>query len=443
MARPQRVYIEKVLYYVTSRGGHGQEIFIHPSDYKAYVDLIAKYKQQFGFKLFAYVLLPTHLHMLIEVRNNITISNILHSINSRYTKIFNSQHGKKGHLFHERFKAVLAEKEFYLLPLIRHIHLNPVRDRLPLDKRVKLVDDLLDYPYSSYSQFLDPAKREHPQMKEEIEEIFTVLKGRENAFAKFISSIDQRGVDEFKNRIHKKRILGSAGFVDNVEKIMEESIKTQRGKRPLPKRTRMIYAVSAAVIIFLVITTISFFYKQSTTLKTKYDKTLALYQTTLEMLKREQGEALKAKKDIKGYQWKIRLTEEALKKLQAERKKALKAEKGIDGYAWVIKLTQIGGPKIASNNMDVISFYDNCINSKNTSRKGFLNSRYSKKESRGGKVVWMTIQTNPQQDGTVSWRGEWDGKKMRGVLSQRSAKGVVRNFSFVSVGERIKRGKKD
>ena len=329
------------------------------------------------------------------------------------------------------------------MPLIRHIHLNPIRDRLPLDKRVKLVDDLRDYPYSSYSQFLDPAKREHPQMKEEIEEIFTILKGRENVFAKFISSIDQREVAEFKKRIHKKRFLGSAGFVDNVEKIIEESIKTQRKKRPLPKRTRMIYVAAMAVIIFFVITTISFFYKQSTTLKTKYDKTLALYQGTLEMLKREQGEALKARKDIKSYQWKIRLTEEALKKLQAERRKALKVEKGIDGYAWVIKLTQIGGPKISSNNVDVISFYDNRINSENTSRKGFSNSRYSKKESVGGKVVWMTIQTNPQQSGTVSWRGEWDGKKMRGVLSQRSAKGVVRDFSFVSVGEKIKRSKKD
>jgi len=433
MARPQRVYIEEVLYYVTSRGGHGQEIFTHPSDYKAYIDLIAKYKQQFGFKLFAYVLLPTHLHMLIEVRNNITISNILHNINSLYTKTFNGRYGKKGHLFHERFKAVLAEKEFYLLPLIRHIHLNP--------QRVKPVDDLRDYPYSSYSQFIDPAKREHPQMKEEIEEIFTILKGKENVFAKFISSIDQRGVDEFKKRLHKKRILGSIGFVDNIKKIIEESIKTQRKKRPLPKRTRMIYAVAAAVVIFLIITAINFFYKQSTTLKTKYDKTLALYQGTLEMLKLEQGEALKARKDIKSYQWKIRLTEEALKKLQAEKREALKAEKSIDGYAWVIKLTQIDGPQISFNHIDVISFYDNCINSENTSRKGFPNSRYSKKESRGGKVVWVTIQTNPQQGGTVSWRGEWDGKKMRGVLSQRSAKGVVRNFSFVSVEERIKKVK--
>ena len=180
MPRLPRVYIEGILYYVTSKGGHNQDIFIKPSDYHEYIALIDKYKKQYGFNLFSYVLLPTNLHLLIELKNNIGISNIMHDINSLYTKIFNSQYNRKGHLFQERFKAAFAEKEAYLLPLTRHIHMNP--------KYSGVAGELRDYPYSSYPQFLDPAKRQYPDMAGEIEEVFEALKGREDEFEKYTNS---------------------------------------------------------------------------------------------------------------------------------------------------------------------------------------------------------------------------------------------------------------
>ena len=183
MGRLPRVYIEGILYYVTSKSVHGQNLFVDPSDYEQYLSLINEYKKQYGFKLFSYVLLPAHMHLLIELKNNISISNIMHDINSLYTKMFNSRHNKKGHLFQERFKTVLTEKETYLLPLVRHSHLN--------SQRVKLAHDPQDYPYSSYSRFLNAEKRQYPDMREEIEEIFTMLKGREAAFAEYIKSPDQ------------------------------------------------------------------------------------------------------------------------------------------------------------------------------------------------------------------------------------------------------------
>ncbi|MFC1624038.1 transposase [Candidatus Omnitrophota bacterium] len=428
MGRLPRVYIEGILYYVSARSGHGQNLFVDHSDYKQYLSLIQEYKKQYGFKLFSYVLLPTHMHLLVELRNDISISNIMHDINSLYTKMFNSRYNKKGHVFQARFKTLLTEKETYLLPLMRHIHLNP--------QRVKSGYDPQDYPYSSYPQFLNAEKRQHPDMREETEEVFSMLKGREEAFIEYIKNPDQSEMHELKKNMHRKSILGSRNFENRIKKIIEEESVKQKRRRPLSKRARIVYVASVGAIILLVTLGINYFYgKRALTLKTEYDKTLVLYESTLESLRGERDKALETKRDIENYQWKIELTKGALEDLKVERQKVVKAKKEIDGYSWKIRLTRLSGSDVSFELTDVISFSDNRVNSENMSKEGFPSVQYSKRESRGNKIVWETIQTNPQ-GGTVSWRGEWNGKRMKGVLSKRSGQGMKGDFSFVSMGER-------
>ena len=434
MGRPPRIYVEGALYYVTSRGVHNQEIFITPSDCVDYVDLIAEYKRQFGFKLFSYALLPSHVHLLIELKNNIPISNIIRDINSRYTKTFNRHHFKKGNLFQSRFKAVIAEKETYLLPLVRHILLN--------FKRLETVKKLEEFHHSSYVQFLEPAKRRHPNVEEEIEEIFSVLGGREEAFSGFISGIDKEEAKEFKKIVGKKRVLGSKDFVAHIEDVIKETKEKQKKKKQFSKKVLALYITGVLAIIFASSTVINHLYRQSLILRTEYGKTLSLYQKTLEMLKKEQKEVLRTKGDIESYQWKIRLAEKALGELKAERKKVIEDEKGIEGYAWVIKLIQIGGPKRQFSDIDIISFINNALISKNMQQQGFSSPKYSKRRLRGKNIIsWEAIQSNLKGE-TVSWRGKWNGKRMRGVISMRLASGIPMDFSFVSVGERIKKIKK-
>ena len=435
MGRPPRIYVEGVLYYVTSRGVHNQEIFITPSDYQDYIDLIAEYKQQFGFKLFSYALLPTHIHMLIELKNNITISNIIRDINSRYTKIFNRRYAKKGNLFQSRFKAAIAEKETFLLPFVRHILLNFKR----LETSSPPAGGLEEPRYSSYSQFLEPAKRQYPNVEGEIEEVFSILGGREKTLSGFISSIDKEGIDEFKKIVGKKRVLGSKDFVVHIEDIIKEAREKQKKKKQFSKRVLTLYIAGALVAIFVSITIINHFYRQSLILKTEYGKTLALYQKTLEMLKKEQKEALRTRGDIESYQWKIRLAEKALEELKTEREKIIEGEKAIEGYSWVVKLTQIGGSKKQFLDTDTISFINNALISENMHQREFSSPKYSKRQLQGGRAIsWEAIQSNSKGE-TVSWRGKWNGKRMRGVISMRLASGISMDFSFVSVSERIKK----
>ena len=108
MPRLPRIYIKGVLYYITCNGLHHQSIFKDQEDYGMFLELLKKYQDQYGIKLFSYVLLPGHLHLLVEmIGQDDDISGFMHDLNNSYTKYFNSRHNRKGHLFRSRFKAAV------------------------------------------------------------------------------------------------------------------------------------------------------------------------------------------------------------------------------------------------------------------------------------------------------------------------------------------------
>ena len=44
-----------------------------------------------------------------------------------YTQTFNKRHGRVGHVFQGRFKAILVQKETHFLEVYRYVVLDPVR----------------------------------------------------------------------------------------------------------------------------------------------------------------------------------------------------------------------------------------------------------------------------------------------------------------------------
>lgn len=428
MARQPRVYIEGVLYYVTSRSGHSYNLFMDDLDYREYLGLIDKYKSQYGFKLFSYALLPAHIHLLIELKNKIGISSIMHDITSLYTKSYNSRYSKKGHLFQERFNATLAEKDTYLLPLVRHIHLNP--------KREGLISDPASYPYSSHQQYLDPAKRTRPEMRSEVEEAFQRLGGREREFAGYVANAKAEDVTDLKKAIRKNRILGPKDFIERMKRIItDEQAKREEAKRKAARRSIFSLLVAGIAAMALVVI-IVYFQAQTSRLATEYGKTLSLYRRTLDVLQRERNIAASEKKDIEDYAWKIRLTEEAITKLEEDETRRVRELKELEGYAWRIRLTPIGAAA-GSGNDDIIFFKNHQVSSNNLVGEGFPVSNYSRKEGKGGVITWETMQTNAGGD-TANWRGDWDGRTMKGILRRHSFAGAIRDYSFTSTGERIK-----
>ncbi|MGH7874078.1 MAG: transposase [Candidatus Binatia bacterium] len=145
MARPLRIEYQGAHYHVTSRGNERKAIFRGDPDRENFVELIRRAVDQFDLRLHAYVLMDNHYHLLLETRRA-GLNRALRYLNGVYTQAFNRRHHRVGHLFQGRYKAILIEKESYLLDLSRYIHLNPWR--------VKESNDPVKYPWSSLGSYV-------------------------------------------------------------------------------------------------------------------------------------------------------------------------------------------------------------------------------------------------------------------------------------------------
>jgi len=126
MARPLRLEFAGAVYHLTSRGNARQKVFFTDDDRQLFLDTLAQVVSRYGWICHAYCLMANHYHLLVETpKANLSIG--MRQLNGIYTQSFNRQHKRVGHLFQGRFKAILVQKESYLMELCRYIVLNPVR----------------------------------------------------------------------------------------------------------------------------------------------------------------------------------------------------------------------------------------------------------------------------------------------------------------------------
>lgn len=311
MTKLPRIHFAGAVYYITSRGDNNENIFKDAADYRFYLELLKKYKQQYGFKLFSYCLLPNHLHMLIELKEGITISDIMHDLNSNYTKYFNGRYQRKGHLFQERYKMNLLEKAVYLLSMTAYIHLNP--------KVLGLAGNLEDYEYSSFKTYLGAIRGF--DLAEEIKEVNNLLNGSNSGSHKeYIKNISKQEMDNLAEGLNKKTIMGSEEFmqkikseVSNYEAQLNEPIKY----KPVSRRFIVIGSLG---IVVLGILSYSLFVKV-TGLKQEYK--IQLERKNTEVTNRIKEEKKKVYKDLEEKYQADRVSYEAMaRRLEIEKKKA-------------------------------------------------------------------------------------------------------------------------
>jgi len=143
MPRTARVTLDNVYYHIITRGNQKQKVFEDASDYQRYLSLVARYKKKFCFKLFCFCLMPNHVHLIIEVDNHERLQKIMRGLNLSYTLYFNFKYKKVGHLWQDRFKSRIIEKDTYFLKCIDYIEANPIR--------ANLVKNIYEYPWNSYN----------------------------------------------------------------------------------------------------------------------------------------------------------------------------------------------------------------------------------------------------------------------------------------------------
>ena len=129
MARQARIEYEGALHHVMSRGNDGVLIFRDDEDRKLFLQLLGEEIDRSRWILHDYCLMGNHYHLAVGTPE-CTLSTGMHRLLSRYAQRFNRRHGRRGHLFEQRFKSLLVEEEAYGLVVSRYIALNPVRAHL-------------------------------------------------------------------------------------------------------------------------------------------------------------------------------------------------------------------------------------------------------------------------------------------------------------------------
>lgn len=159
MARPLRIQYPGAAYHITCRGNDRKDIFKDNIDRKKLLEILVHSLMVYKVKLFSYVLMDNHFHLLVETPLG-NLSEFMRQFNITYTGYYNRRHKRIGHLYQGRYKSILVDKEAYLSVLSRYIHLNPVKVRgmlkLPIEERIK---KLTRYPWSSLQGYLNGNRR--------------------------------------------------------------------------------------------------------------------------------------------------------------------------------------------------------------------------------------------------------------------------------------------
>jgi len=228
MPRTARIAPKENVYHVLTRGNNRQNIFKDDSDFEKYGDLLNRYKERYSFKLYHYVLMTNHVHLVLEVMDNGgSLSEIMKGINLSYAQHYKRKYKHTGHFWQDRYKSIMISKDDYLLACGSYVELNPVRARI--------VNDPKEYKWSSYNVYAygkrDVLVDEHPIYMEQSGDDTE----RRRRYREFVRGM-QREKKAMKGEMDKRLVYGSESFIEELTKThkIAEKIKPmgrQRGWR--------------------------------------------------------------------------------------------------------------------------------------------------------------------------------------------------------------------
>ncbi len=169
-------------YHIYNRANGNEQMFKNEDNYIYFLKKYRHYIHPIA-DTYAYCLMPNHFHILIGIRQEAVIVEIMKSksqffkgseplkglsplkkeqlisnflsqqfshLFNGYTQAFNKKNDRRGSLFMHPFKRKLIDSEAYLIQLVRYIHFNPVK--------ANLCQDLESWKFSSYKTILSNAE---------------------------------------------------------------------------------------------------------------------------------------------------------------------------------------------------------------------------------------------------------------------------------------------
>lgn len=211
MARIARVVVPGYPHHVTQRGNRRQTTFFNQKDYSFYRGLMARWCRHYQAEVWAYCLMPNHVHLVVVPSTEETLSRVVGETHRRYALKVNQREGWRGHLWQERFASFVMEQA-YLFAAVRYVELNPVR--------AGLVERAEDYQWSSACAHL----------KERDDALVTVKPMLEmvDSWEKFLQVDEDESYNPIRKHEKTGRPLGSANFIEKMESLTGRTLRPQR-----------------------------------------------------------------------------------------------------------------------------------------------------------------------------------------------------------------------
>ncbi len=231
MSRQPRIDAPGCIYHIIARGIERRTIFADDQDSQAFVERLETILVDTGTPIYAFCLIPNHFHLLLR-RANQPISTVMSRLLTSYAIYFNKRHNRAGHLFQNRYKAIICQEDSYFLELVRYINLNPIRAKL-----VDTIEGLTAYPFSSHpyivgrksaaffdgaallSHFSNDRKRAIKSYMDFLEEGLSLKPDLEGGGLKRSLAITNY---PRAKQVFDSRILGDSDFVENLQGAEEQ-----------------------------------------------------------------------------------------------------------------------------------------------------------------------------------------------------------------------------
>jgi len=212
MARLARVIVPDTPYHVTQRGNGGRRTFYSDADYAAYRDLLGSAAREAKVAVWAWALMPNHVHLILRPEDEDGLSRVLARVHRAYAGRIHARQRRTGHFWQGRFGAVAMDED-HLAAAYRYVVQNPVR--------AKLVARAQDWPWSSARALLGLG-----------EDPLTDTAPARQRFARFADLLDGPEDSEATGRLRKGESVGRPAGSDDFLASLEARLG--RRLRPLP-----------------------------------------------------------------------------------------------------------------------------------------------------------------------------------------------------------------
>jgi putative transposase len=220
MARIARVVAPGVAHHITQRGNRRQRTFFADADYEAYLALMAAWCARYGVAVWAWCLMPNHVHLIVVPPTKDSLARALGEAHRRYTRHVNFRKGWRGYLWQGRFASYPMDAA-YTLAAARYVERNPVR--------AGLVKRAWEWPWSSAAAHV--AGRGDGLVLPK-----GPLVAEVNDWRRFLETADDEATGQ-SLRLHARtgRPLGESGFLKALGKQLGRALEPGRRGRPTKK----------------------------------------------------------------------------------------------------------------------------------------------------------------------------------------------------------------